>query len=79
MRKRSGGSFFIYENWRARGHVATIHRGECSFCNFGQGMHPGSSTANGRWHKIEGSFAVAMKQAEHTGATVGCCGRCLPN
>jgi len=31
-------SFFIYENWVAE-KKAVIHRGECSFCNNGRGIH----------------------------------------
>ena len=37
-------SSWAYENWRAHGHRATVHRGECSMCNEGAGVHGGGET-----------------------------------
>ena len=49
-------NFYVYENRRAHGHSARVHREECPHCNEGQGNHPGSGTANGQWHgPFEGS------------------------
>ena len=31
-------AFWIYENWTAE-NKAVIHRGDCSFCNEGKGIH----------------------------------------
>jgi hypothetical protein len=30
--------YFVYENWRARGHKAIIHKGNCPFCKNGDGL-----------------------------------------
>ena len=40
--------FWAYENWRAHGHIAKIHRGECGSCNDGAGIHGGGQTPNGK-------------------------------
>ena len=41
--------FYVYENWRARGHKAVIHRGSCGFCNHGKGLTTGTRPEHGRW------------------------------
>lgn len=43
-------TFWIYENWRARGHRAVLHRGSWAFCNDGRGRAGGSSPHNAAWH-----------------------------
>lgn len=48
--------FWVYENWRARGHQARVHHGDCRFCNAGKGLHGGTRSDNGKWH---GPFATA--------------------
>jgi len=70
--------FWIYENWRAHGHRATLHRASCSFCNRGEGLRPGSSAANGKWLGpfLDGALAVA--EARETRAEVRVCGTCSP-
>jgi hypothetical protein len=40
--------FFVYENWTI--NKAIVHRGECSFCNRGRGIHLGSGGKNSQWH-----------------------------
>jgi hypothetical protein len=41
-------NFYVYENWT---HDRTrIHRGDCTFCNEGQGRGTEDSGRNGRWH-----------------------------
>lgn len=74
----SDPTYFVYENWRANGHVATIHRGECPFCNFGKGTHPGSSAVNGQWHGAFETVADAAELAEQTGAVTRACEHCDP-
>jgi len=39
--------YWIYENWTAE-QKAVIHRSNCSFCNAGRGVHPGSTDRNGQ-------------------------------
>lgn len=34
--------YYTYENWRAKGHRATVHVGSCGFCKGGKGMAGGS-------------------------------------
>lgn len=72
------GSFWAYENWVAYGHRATIHRGECGFCNFGAGVHGGGQTRNGRWLGPFRSPEEAKVDAERAGAEVRNCSRCRP-
>jgi hypothetical protein len=70
--------FYVYENWRAQGHKATIHRSECAFCNRGSGLHPGSSNRNGTWHGPMTSFDEALDVAQGTGANAKTCRSCNP-
>jgi hypothetical protein len=42
--------FHVYENWRARGHKAVIHRDSCGHCNNGHGTSGGTDPKNGQWH-----------------------------
>lgn len=39
--------YYVYENWTHK--KAIIHKGNCSFCNSGQGIHLNSSEKNGHW------------------------------
>lgn len=41
-------SFWVYENWTHK--KAIVHRGDCSYCNDGRGIHGESSDKNGEWH-----------------------------
>jgi hypothetical protein len=43
-------SYYVYENWRARGHRAMIHIGTCGNCNHGKGKTTGTRADNGKWH-----------------------------
>jgi hypothetical protein len=43
-------SYYTYENWRARGHRATIFIGTCAFCDNGKGQSTGTRSDNGKWH-----------------------------
>lgn len=78
--RKTGGrrSFWAYENWVAAGHRATIHRGECGFCNNGAGVHGGGHTRNGRWLGPFRSREEAEAEAKRAGAEVRDCSRCMP-
>ena len=67
----------IYENWRAE-QKAVIHRSNCSFCNDGRGVHPGSSDRNGQWHGPYSTLPAANQAAIRTGRPVRRCGHCKP-
>ena len=57
-------NFYVYENWVAE-KKAVIHRGECSFCNNGDGIHPNiHGEKNGRWHGPFDSYEEARGFAE---------------
>jgi len=73
--KMTGEQFWVYEN---RVHeYATVHRGSCSFCNDGRGVHPGSSTANGEWLGPFATSADAWARAEKTRRReIRRCGHC---
>lgn len=73
-------AYYVYLNWVAKGHRACIHRGECSFCKEGQGVHSGSSRANGEW--LPSAFdsiseAEAAARLRLPTAAVRRCGHCL--
>jgi len=73
----SGEQFWVYENWTH--DYAAIHRGECSFCNYGRGMHVGSSTKNGEWLGPFADLDEAKARAKQTKrASVRRCNVCAP-
>jgi F-type H+/Na+-transporting ATPase subunit beta len=76
---RNVGGFWAYENWRAHGHRATVHRGECSMCNQGAGVHGGGETPNGKWHGPFSSYGGARSAAARSGADVHDCRMCWPD
>lgn len=49
-------TFWVYENWRARGSVAKVHASDCPFCNEGRGLAGGTRADNGNWRRL-GNFA----------------------
>jgi hypothetical protein len=56
------GEFWIYEN---RAHKqARVHKGDCRGCNHGNGIHPGSSNHNGKWHGPYPDRSEAFKKAK---------------
>lgn len=71
-------SYYVYENWRAAGHRARIHFSSCSFCRNGKGIHPGSSSRNGRWLGPFDTFEAASSAAYQTGGDVRVCEYCRP-
>ena len=71
--------FWVYENWQAHGHRATIHLAECGHCQYGQGQHPGSTTKHGTWHGPYESIQAAAMAAGSTGAQVRACRHCRPS
>jgi hypothetical protein len=68
--------FWAYENWRAHGHRATIHRADCGSCNQGAGVHGGGQTPNGKWHGPFRSSDDARSAVSH-GVEVRECTRCM--
>ena len=70
---------WAYENWRAYGHRATIHRGDCGTCNQGLGITDrGGETANGKWHGPFDSGKEARSAVRRRSVEVRDCGRCVP-
>lgn len=41
-------AYYVYENWTI--DKAIVHKGECTFCKDGQGLHGTGGTKNGTWH-----------------------------
>jgi len=72
-------TFWVYENWRAHGHRATVHRSQCGHCNGGLGRSGEPVTPNGRWHGPFTSFDDAVGGAQATGAVVHGCRSCAPS
>ncbi len=72
----STADYYVYENWTNK--RARLHRADCSYCNTGQGSHPGSGDKNGRWY---GPFP-ALEQARARLGQLSCqdkaeCGTCM--
>lgn len=72
--------FWVYENWRARGHRVVIHLGTCAFCNDGSGLNGGHDPRNARWHGAFRSFedAYAFARSLLGGGEPVCCEKCAP-
>lgn len=70
--------FWIYENWRANGHRATVHRASCGHCNDGEGQKGGTRSDNGRWLGPFAHVDEAEAAARTTGAGTRRCGVCRP-
>lgn len=62
--------FWVYENWRARGHKAIVHRATCNFCKGGRGLLGGTRADNGRWLGPFKTSVHAQSVAGGTGAYV---------
>lgn len=71
-------TFWVYENWRAYGHRAAVHRGACGYCNEGQGLHLGTRSDNGAWHGPFQTAGAALDEAARTDGEVRPCGSCAP-
>ena len=72
-------TYFVYENWVAEGRKAKIHFGDCSYCNFGKGMHETDNETNGRWLGPFTNFQEAFNTATETGGRVSQCKHCAPH
>ncbi len=70
-------NYYVYENWRAKGHYFKVHRAECGSCNGGQGVHPDAGQQNGTWHGPFASLDEAVAQARAKTGDVSACQRCL--
>jgi len=71
--------YWVYENWRARGHQARVHEGNCPSCNNGEGLRGrGTHPDNGRWHGPFPSFEEANDFASAHSRAPSCCRRCEP-
>ena len=71
-------TYYIYENWVAHGHVAKIHKGDCSFCNEGKGIHGTDNRRHGQWLGPYTSFTDALQAAKKTRADISTCKVCGP-
>ena len=69
--------YYIYENWRAKGHRAMIHRFDCHYCNDGQGFAGGTRSDNGKWHGPFKTLVLAESFARTTDGRLEYCGKCM--
>lgn len=72
--------FFVYENWRARGHRMRIHKGSCKFCRNGLGISGGKfNPLNGKWHGEFSTLKEARARANSLleGPQAETCGVCF--
>jgi len=72
--------YYVYHNWTVeRGGKARVHRGSCSFCNNGQGIHNTILRRNCEWFGPFKTKQDALTQARKTGAArVSRCRTCNP-
>jgi hypothetical protein len=74
---RASSTFWIYDNVVHR--FSKIHRGECAFCNHGEGIHNrGDRAVAGTWLGPFDDFADALAAADSTGRQVQTCSVCVP-
>jgi hypothetical protein len=68
----SGGGYFVYENWSR--DKAIVHRGDCSFCNGGNGLHGARTTNSSTWYGPYDTPQEALTKAKacRRGRTEGC-------
>lgn len=69
--------YWVYENWRAKGHYAKVHRGTCGCCKNGRGLTTGTRADNGRWLGPFQTFEEALDVSAATEAQASVCLNCL--
>ena len=57
--------YWVYDNWTHK--KAIVHRGSCSYCSDGRGMHAGSTKRNGEWRGPYREAVDASRKARSTG------------
>ena len=68
--------YWVYDNGPTS--RARFHKGQCRFCNHGQGIHVDAGPHNGGWCGPFDTRAEAESCARATGRRdVGPCGHCL--
>jgi hypothetical protein len=70
-------AYWVYENWRAHGHRATVHEADCSHCRNGEGQRGGTRADNGKWHGPYNWLEVAERVAESIPGEYRHCQVCL--
>lgn len=61
MNPVSPAKYWVYENWQAGPHKATLHRAECYHCNNGNGQSgQGTASEHGEWRPF--ATLAAAKQ-----------------
>jgi hypothetical protein len=67
--------YYIYDNWQNK--QTTIHKSDCSFCNFGKGTRA-SSNDNGVWRGPLACKEAVQLEAQFSGGQIRDCGFCNP-
>ena len=72
-------NYWIYENWTVvKEGRATIHTGNCSYCNDGRGMHKiKTPLRNGKWHGPFDKYQDAESRAKELRSTARTCSLCI--
>lgn len=73
-------AFYVYENWHAETHKATVHVGTCGECKNGTGKSGGTDPSRGRWSPPFVSKHAAVSHATKTvkKSRIKPCGHCNP-
>lgn len=73
-------AFYVYENWTAKN--VKIHKGQCGFCNNGNGRRGYYGNKNGKWHGSIKTYLqaqhLAIQLANNLGTNYRNCKRCHP-
>lgn len=69
--------YYVYENWRARGHRVVIHESNCGYCNNGRGVSTGTRPDNGKWHGPFTSLDEAIGHSRGLSGDFQYCKVCL--
>jgi F-type H+/Na+-transporting ATPase subunit beta len=67
--------FYVYEDMPTR--KATVHRGDCPFCNHGQGRQPTRNEGENWWSGRFDTAEAARSAPIPANATLRDCRRCM--
>ena len=73
----SEGDFWVYENDPT--NRARVHKGDCGYCNHGEGIHGQGDSENARWHGPFATIEAACDEMDDLGKRdSGACYFCDP-
>lgn len=67
--------FYVYEDMVV--HTATVHHGDCRYCNDGEGLGRGRNPRDSTWHGPYGSEDAARSAPTQAKSMLRDCGSCM--